>query len=97
MAGAGFEVFNDDGSLRNGITDFLGRILGTARVTGRGGVMSWPYPGVIGRRCVYAISNTPPQDNVFSYAYAKLRADNVTIDYGLEGDRAAMTIMFMVY
>lgn len=97
MSIAGLEVYNSDGTLRNGVTDKLSRIVGTANVSGRNGVMAWPYPAVVGKRAVYAVSNLAPQNNVFSNAYAMLSADGNTITYGVEGDRSPMTLIFMVY
>lgn len=97
MAIAGLEVNNADGTLRNGVTDKLSRIVGTMTVGGNGPLtMNWPYPNIPGNRAVYAVSNLAPQDNVFSNAYAIMDANGV-ITYGQEGDRRPITLIFFVY
>lgn len=103
MAIAGLEVLNPDGTIRNSVTDSMGRVLGTMDVSGSG-IIPWPYPNVPGKRVVCCISNRTQGEGYFSYAYAYILeegagypADTGKIKYSVELDRLPITLVFIVY
>lgn len=99
MAVAGLEVYNANGTIKNTITDSMGRILGTRDISGEG-TMDWPYPNVTGKRVVAVCSNRSQGDGYFSYAYAYIHESgllNGKISYSIGLDRLPMTLIFMVY
>lgn len=98
----GLEVLNEDGTVRNSITTFFGKILGQQNVsTGLLVVatMNWPYPDVpVNQRVVYCISNRSWVDNQNSTAWALFTdATRSVIQYSQDIDRAAITLLFMQY
>lgn len=97
----GLEVLNEDGTVRNSVTTFFGKILGQQNVSSGIGeaYMAWPYPEVpASQRAVYCISNRSWVDNQNSVAWATFTdASRNTISYSQDMDRAAITLMFMQY
>lgn len=98
----GLEVLNEDGTVRNSVTEFFGKILGQQDVsTGLAQVayMAWPYPDVpASQRLVYCISNRSWVDNQNSTAWAIFSdASRNNIQYSQDMDRAAITLLFMQF
>lgn len=99
MAIAGLEVFNPNGTVRNTVTDFMGRVVGTKEVSGYGR-MAWPYPDAVGKRTVIMYSNRTQGDAYYSVAYAYIHESGPyagQIEYDIGGDRLPITLVFMVY
>lgn len=94
----GFEVCNEDGSVRNSVTTFFGKILGQQELFGSG-TLAWPYPAVpAGNRAIYCMSNLVYAENQISIAYALFTdAARTTISYSQDMDRAAITLMFFEF
>lgn len=91
----GLEVYNADGTLRNGITTSLGRVLGQQTVSGTGS-LTWPYTGVTGNRFVHVVSQVTPGPGVISAAWAYIHT-NGTVYYGQADDAAPIILLFMVF
>lgn len=99
----GLEVYNADGTIRNSVTDYFGKILGQVNAStpnqtgGAWATMPWPYPEIpADKRVVYCYSNGAYTDVQFSYSYAFFQDDtNTTIYYSQDCDRFPITIVFM--
>lgn len=98
----GFEVFNEDGTVRNSNTDYFGKVLGQMDVStpiATAQSMAWPYPDVpANQRGVYCISNRGYRDNQISLCWATFTdSTRQTIEYSQDMDRMPITLMFMQY
>lgn len=91
----GLEVYNANGSLRNGITTNLGRVLGQQTVGGTGS-LAWPYPTISGNRFVHCVSQKTPGPNVISTAWAYLHP-NGNVYYGQGDDVSPIILLFMTF
>lgn len=95
----GFEVYNEDGSVRNTMTNFFGKVLGQANFSGFREETTWPYPEVpAANRAIYCFSNAPFADRQICISYAVFadEAKNI-IYYSQDMDKAPITIVFMQY
>jgi hypothetical protein len=98
----GFEVLNENGTIRNSYTSFFGKILGqqtlgTALLEVK--YLAWPYPDVpSAQRAVFCVSNRTWVDNQNSTAYAVFTdATRGTIMYSQDMDRLPITVIFAQY
>lgn len=98
----GFEVLNEDGSIRNSYTSFFGKVLGQqslATALSEVKYMTWPYPDVPStQRALFCVSNMTWIDSQNSTAYAVFTdAARNTIMYSQDMDRLPITVIFVQY
>lgn len=102
MPTIGLECYNENGTIRNTVTDYFGRILGTQEVSQNRVWVPWPYPSVpIARRVVFCTSNLSHVTNEPSLAFAYfdpiIGNGKESIFCGIAGDRLPITLLFMEF